>query len=327
MGGDHAPRVVVDGVVQASRIHGPDVEFVLVGREAELDVELGRMSVRAGDPGIRLVAAEEVVEMHESPSHALRNKRASSLHRAIELVADNQVDGVLTAGNTGAAVAVMLFKVGLLEGVDRPALAAVLPTMNGHSLLLDVGATVDCKPQQLLQFAVMGHCYAKTVLGITEPTVGLLSNGQEAGKGNQATREVYKHLEASELNFVGNVEARALYSGDTDVIVCDGFTGNLVLKASESLVDALTTTFRRECEQSVGLRLAVGLTRGSLQAFKRRWDYTEVGGVPMLGLDRPCIICHGHSNAKSIRNALGVAREFVEGRVNERIQENLQAIA
>ena len=327
MGGDFAPRAIVEGVVQASRLHGPEVEFVLVGRPDEVTAELGRLSVEVGDPGIRLVAADEVIAMHESPSQALRNKRSSSLHKAVELVAEQEVDGVVTAGNTGAAVAVMLFKVGLLEGVDRPAVAAVIPTTRGKSLLLDVGATVDCKAQQLLQFAVMGHSYVKTVLGVTQPRIGLLSNGKEPGKGNQAARGAYKLLEASELHFMGNVEGRDVFEGGIDVIVCDGFTGNLVLKTSESLVDALATMLRRECQRGYALSLAAALARRSLNKLKRRWDYTEVGGAPLLGLDRPCIICHGHSNTKSIRNALGVAKEFVQGQVNQRIQENLLDIA
>jgi len=327
MGGDYAPRTVVAGVVEAARLHRGAVEVWLVGREDAIAAELVRLGVTAEGLGIRIVAASEVVGMDEAPGQAIRRKRDSSLRRAADLMAKGEVDAVVSAGNTGAVVGIMHVVVGSLAGVDRPAVAALMPNLKGRSLLLDVGATVDCKPDQLYQFAVMGHTYIKEIFGIAEPSVGLLSIGEEASKGNELTKEAYKLLKSSSLRFIGNVEGRDIYLGKADVIVCDGFVGNLVLKSGESMVEALDTVVRDEYRRSLLLRLGVMLAYWPLTQLRKRWDYTEVGGAPLLGLNGTCIICHGRSDAKSIRNAIGVARDFVAARINQRIEEKLRDVA
>lgn len=319
MGGDHGPAVVVEGAVAAVRELGTSV--VLVGDSAAIERELHRL----GDPsGVEIRHASQVVGMGESPSQALRRKRDSSLRIAAELVRDGEASAFVSAGNTGAAMAVAMFVVGVLRGVDRPAIAAVLPNLQGFTVLLDVGANVDPKPWHLFQFAVMGHVYARDILGIEHPRVGLLSVGEEEGKGNELTREAYEQLKDSSLNFLGNVEGRDIYNGHCDVVVSDGFTGNVALKISESLAEMVGSMIKEELMRDVRSRLAAALAKPAFDRFKKRVDYAEMGGAPLLGIDGGAIICHGASPVKAIRNAVRVAGEWAKAGLNDHIRAALE---
>jgi glycerol-3-phosphate acyltransferase PlsX len=319
MGGDHGPAVVVEGAVAAARELGASV--VLVGDKAAIERELARLGVPAG---LEIRHASQVVGMGESPSQALRRKRDSSLRIAAELVRDGEASAFVSAGNTGAAMAVAMFVVGVLRGVDRPAIAAVLPNLKGHSVLLDVGANVDPKPWHLFQFAVMGNVYARDILAIERPRVGLLSVGEEEGKGNELTKEAYEQLKDSSLNFLGNVEGRDIYNGHCDVVVTDGFTGNVALKISESLAEMVGAMIREELMRDTRSKLAAALARPAFDRFKKRVDYVEMGGAPLLGIDGGAIICHGASPVKAIKNAVRVATEWAKAGLNEHIRAALE---
>jgi glycerol-3-phosphate acyltransferase PlsX len=319
MGGDHGPAVVVEGAVAAVREFGASV--VLVGDKAAIEREIGRLGASAG---IEVRHASQVVGMGESPSQALRRKRDSSLRIAAELVRDGEASAFISAGNTGAAMAVAMFVVGVLRGVDRPAIAAVLPNLKGFSVLLDVGANVDPKPWHLFQFAVMGHVYARDILGIDRPRVGLLSVGEEEGKGNELTKEAYEQLKDSSLNFLGNVEGRDLYNGQCDVIVADGFTGNVALKISESLAEMVNAMIREELMRNVRSKVAAALAKPAFDRVKKRLDYTELGGAPLLGIDGGAIICHGASPVKAIKNAVRLAGEWAKTGLNDHIKTALE---
>jgi glycerol-3-phosphate acyltransferase PlsX len=319
MGGDHGPSVVVEGAVAATRELGASV--VLVGDKAAIERELTRLGVSGG---IDIRHASQVVGMGESPSQALRRKRDSSLRIAAELVRDGEASAFVSAGNTGAAMAVAMFVVGVLRGVDRPAIAAVLPNLKGFSVLLDVGANVDPKPWHLFQFAVMGHVYARDILGIDRPRVGLLSVGEEEGKGNELTKEAYEQLKDSSLNFLGNVEGRDIYNGHCDVVVTDGFTGNVALKISESLAEMVGSMIKEELMRDVRSKVAAALAKPAFDRFKRRVDYAEMGGAPLLGIDGGAIICHGSSPVKAIKNAVRVARDWAKAGLNEHIKTALE---
>lgn len=321
MGGDYGPAVVVEGAVAAVREFGAAV--ILVGDSAAIEREVHRLDAQALAVEIR--HASQVVGMAESPSQALRRKRDSSLRVAAELVRDGKAAAFVSAGNTGAAMAIAMFVIGVLPGVDRPAIAAVLPNQKRFTILLDVGANVDPKPWHLLQFAVMGHVYARDILGLDNPRVGLLSVGEEEGKGTELTREVYEQLKASSLNFVGNVEGRDIYNGRCDVVVTDGFTGNVALKISESLVDTLAAMVREELLRDVRSRLGAALALPAFERFRRRVDYTEMGGAPLLGIDGAAIVCHGASPVKAIKNAVRVAQEWASAGVNEHIKAAIEA--
>ncbi|HEV8142862.1 MAG TPA: phosphate acyltransferase PlsX [Methylomirabilota bacterium] len=320
MGGDHGPAVVVEGAVAAVREFGASV--VLVGDTAAIERELARLGVSAADVAVR--HASQVVGMGESPSQALRRKRDSSLRVAAELVRDGEASAFISAGNTGAAMAVAMFVVGVLRGVDRPAIAAVLPNLKRFAVLLDVGANVDPKPWHLFQFAVMGNVYARDILGIERPRVGLLSVGEEEGKGNELTREAYEQLKDSSLNFVGNVEGRDIYNGHCDVIVADGFTGNVALKISESLAEMVGAMIREELMRDVRSRMGAALAKPAFDRFKKRVDYAEMGGAPLLGIDGAAIICHGASPVKAIKNAVRVAGEWAKSGLNDHIKSALE---
>ncbi len=311
MGGDHAPREIVAGGVQAARELG--VEVILVGPTGRLQEELRALG--AGGLPVRVEDAPEVIEMAEAPAMALRRKRRASVVVAVELVRRGDADAMVSAGNTGAAMAAALLTLGRIEGIDRPAIAAVLPTLRGRAILLDVGANVDCRPKHLLQFAVMGSVYASRVLGVPAPRVGLLSNGEEDTKGNEVTIRAAELLRQSGLNFTGNVEGREFFSGATDVVVCDGFAGNVVLKFGEGLALAIFTLLREELSRGLLVRLGVALARPRLRALARRMDHTEYGGAPLLGVNGICIISHGSSKAKTVRNAVALAAESVRSRM------------
>ena len=321
MGGDHGPAVVVEGAVTAVREFGASV--VLVGDKPAIEREVVRL--KAQSLGLEICHASQVVGMGESPSHALRRKRDSSLRVAAELVRDGKAAAFISAGNTGAAMAISMFVIGVLAGVDRPAIAAVLPNLRKFTILLDAGANVDPKPWHLLQFAVMGHVYARDILGLDSPRVGLLSVGEEEGKGTELTREAYEQLKGSSLNFVGNVEGRDIYNGRCDVVVTDGFTGNVALKISESLAEMLSDMIREELLRDTRSRLGAALAMPAFARFRRRIDYTEMGGAPLLGIDGAAIICHGASPVKAIKNAVRVAREWAQAGLNEHIKAALEA--
>lgn len=321
MGGDDAPGAIVEGAIEAVR--ELDVEIILVGDEKEIKKELSR---RPSDRlPLSIVHASQRVEMDESPSSVVRKKRDSSIWVATDLVKKSEAVAVISAGNTGASMATALFILGPLPGVERPAIATPLPTLKGTSILIDVGANVDCKPQHLFQFGIMGHIYAKEILGISQPKVGLLSIGEEDTKGNELTKEVFKLLKASTLHFIGNVEGRDVYTGAADVIVCDGFIGNVALKISEGLSDAIIQFLKREIMGSPLGKLGYFLLKPSFSRFKKKVDYAEYGGAPLLGVDGISIICHGRSSGRAIKNAIRVAKESFNRGVNRHIKEQIEA--
>jgi glycerol-3-phosphate acyltransferase PlsX len=321
MGGDHGPGVVVEGAVVAAREFGASV--VLVGDEAAIQPELARLDTR--DLALEVRHASQVVGMGETPSVALRRKRDSSLRIAAELVRAGEASAFVSAGNTGAAMAISMFVIGVLRGIDRPAIAAVLPNLKRYTVLLDVGANVVPKPWHLFQYALMGNVYARDILGVDAPRIGLLSVGEEEGKGNELTREVFEHLKESSLNFVGNVEGRDIYNGHCDVVVTDGFTGNVALKISESLAEMLGAMIKEELTRDLRSRLGAVLAVPAFGRFRRRVDYTEMGGAPLLGIDGAAIICHGASPVKAIKNAVRVAGEWAKAGLNEHIKAALDA--
>ncbi|MCH7985533.1 MAG: phosphate acyltransferase PlsX [Acidobacteria bacterium] len=326
MGGDHAPQSEVEGALLAAREHG--VRVLLVGQEDVLRAELARHKTD-GLP-VEVLAASQVIAMGENPIRALRKKRDSSLHVAARAAQEGRADGVVTAGNTGAAMAIVKTALGMLPGVDRPALASVFPTKRGTpSVLLDVGANVDCKPQHLQQFAIMGEVYYRVMFGEPRPRVGLLSIGEEASKGNEVVRETHRRLKESSLSFdfVGNVEGRDVYTGDVHVVVCDGFIGNVALKISEGLVDALVSMLKEALGSTLSAKVGSLLSRQAYENFKKRVDYTESGGVPLLGIKGVCVICHGRSNANAIKNAIRVAADFSSRGINEKIERDLALAA
>jgi glycerol-3-phosphate acyltransferase PlsX len=322
MGGDHAPAAEVEGAVLAVREYG--VEVILVGDEPVLHEELQRQGCRTLR-GLTIRHASQRVEMHEQPSQVVRRKRDSSIWIATEIVKKAEADAVISAGNTGAAVVTAFFLLGVLKGVDRPAIAALLPTLTGQMILLDVGATVDCTALHLTQFALMGHEYAQHVFNKPQPTIGLLSIGEEDTKGNEVTKETFKRLKETPLNFVGNVEGREIFTGKADVVVCDGFIGNVALKITEGVAEALKKMLIKEIAAGSFLhRLGYALMRPAFGRFKRRMDYAEFGGACLLGVNGICIISHGRSSGRAIKNAIRVAKEIYEGRVNEHIQHDLE---
>jgi glycerol-3-phosphate acyltransferase PlsX len=321
MGGDHGPAVVVEGAVAAVREFGSSV--ILVGDRQAIDSELRRLDAQA--LGVEVRHASEVVGMAESPSLALRRKRDSSLRVAAELVRDGKAAAFISAGNTGAAMAIAMFVIGVLRGIDRPAIAAVLPGLRGFTVLVDAGANIAPKAWHLFQFAIMGHVYARDILALERPRVGLLSVGEEEGKGNDLTREAYDLLKESKLNFIGNIEGRDIYNGQCDVIVTDGFTGNVALKVSESLAEMVGAMIKEELTRDLRSKVGAALSIPAFERFRRRVDYTEMGGAPLLGIDGAAIICHGASPVKAIKNAVRVAAEWATAGLNEHIKAALEA--
>jgi len=321
MGGDHAPASEIDGAVEAARSYG--VRVVLVGRQEILKPELARRNGAAELP-IEVLHASEVVTMEDNAAKAVRAKRDSSIRVAARLVRDGLAQGVVSAGNTGAVMATAKMVQGMVPGVERPALASVLPTRKGTPLvLIDVGANVDCTPRMLVQFAVMGEVYSRVILKTDRPRIGLLSIGTEEQKGNELTRTALPLLRSLPLNFVGNVEGRDVYSGDVDVVVCDGFVGNAILKASEGLAELVRQMLRESLSATLTRRFGYLIARSAFADFKKRVDYSETGGAPLLGVRGVCIICHGSSNANAIKNAIRIAAEFARGQVNRQIEDEL----
>lgn len=320
MGGDHAPRVIVEGAIEAART--PGLGITLVGADDQVREALARI------PGsslldIRVVSATDVVAMGEAPVQALRRKRSASIRVAADLVARGDAGALFSAGNTGATVLAARRALGMLAGAERPALAATVPTRRGRAVMLDVGANADCRPGHLVTFGVMGLVFARVGLGIDSPSVGLLSIGEESSKGNALVRAAHRLLRETSLPFSGNVEARDLYAGGADVVVCDGFTGNVALKVSESMVEMIESLLTGGPAEEGAAAL---LASGAAGALRRRVDHAEYGGAPLLGVAGPCVVGHGRSSVRAVRNAIVLAHRFaVEGLVS-RIEADLGGV-
>jgi glycerol-3-phosphate acyltransferase PlsX len=319
MGGDHAPAVNVDAAVAAAREFG--IATLLVGREATLAGLLSESGYRGSD--IEIVDASEVVTMDDPATAVIRKKRNSSIRIAANCVRDGRAAGLVSAGHTGAGMVCAKMVIGTIEGVDRPALAAILPNLRGHCLLLDVGANPDAKTSHFKEFAVMGSIYAQLAFGKKSPSIGLMSIGEEDSKGTDKTKEVFKTLKDTGLNFVGNVEGRDVFNGTVDVIVTDGFTGNVILKVSEALAEMVEKLLREEIKSTLQASVGFLLSRSAFRRFKQRLDYSEYGGAPLLGVRGCVIICHGRSSAKAVKNAIRFASEFSKQRLAETIQEKI----
>ena len=317
MGSDHGPSVEIDGAVQAAAQYG--VPIVLVGQEQRIH-DLLRNHDTTG-LNIDVVHAGEVITMEDAAATAARRKKDSSIHVAARLMRDSGVSGFVSAGNTGAVMATVKMIMGTLPVVDRPALSTVLPTQKGKpAILLDVGANVDCKPHHLEQFAIMGDIYSRAIFGIRRPRIGLLSIGEEDSKGNELTKEAFKSLKRAPINFIGNVEGRDIFKGDVDVIVCDGFTGNVALKLSEGLYEAFASMLKQELQKTITAKVGAIFAQSAFRQFKARLDYSEYGGAPLLGIKGITIVCHGRSNANAIKNAIRIADEFCRHKVNNVIE-------
>lgn len=317
MGGDFGPQVVVPGALHAAR--SGKAEIILVGDENVIAAQLARQDTK-GLP-LSVVHASQVVEMEEKPTEALRRKKDSSIQVACNLVRDGQAEGVISAGHSGATLASAMFTIGRLPGVERPAMATFMPTERSHCIIIDVGANVDCRPFHLLQFGIMATVLAQTMLGRENPKVALLSNGEEAGKGNHLVKEAFELLRASSLNFVGNVEGRDLFVGDVDVVVCDGFVGNVVVKQAEGLATSLGRLLKGELRRGFFGKIGTMLALNALKRFSRLVDYAEYGGAPLLGLRGICFVCHGASNSKAIANAARMAARFVRMEANTHLSK------
>jgi glycerol-3-phosphate acyltransferase PlsX len=322
MGSDRAPKPEVEGAILAARSY--DVHVLLVGKEETIRAEMRNHPSAQFLRNLEIVPADEVIGMDEKAAQAVRTKKKSSIHVGLRLVREGKAAGFATAGNTGASMAAAKMILGALPGVDRPGLAAVFPTSKGSAaILLDVGANVDSKPQNLEQFAIMGEIYSRNIFSIHRPKVGILSIGEEEGKGNDLTREAYKLLQQLPINFVGNVEGRDLYNGKLDVIVCDGFVGNVALKISEGLVETVRYLLKESLRSTITSQVGFLLSRRAFADFKKRLDYSEYGGAPLLGVKGVCIIGHGSSNANAIKNAIRVAAEFADRRINKKIEQEI----
>ena len=321
MGGDHAPDAIVQGAILSAREQS-QVEIILVGDKSRITPLLSR--ARNTPPNISIHHASQVVEMGESPLLGLRKKKDSSIAVAVQLVKEGEADAVVSAGNTGAVVTATKLKLRFLECIERPAIATVFRHEKGISVLLDAGANIDCTARYLFEFAVMGVAYSKEILGYATPRVGLLSIGEEESKGNELTKEAFKLLEKSSLNFIGNIEGRDILAGTADVIVCDGFVGNVVLKVGESVAVYFKDLVKKEFTANPLRKLGALLLAGALKSIARKMDYAEYGGAPLIGVKGTCIICHGRSNPKAIKNAIRVATEFVSHHVNQHIVESMK---
>ena len=324
MGGDHGPGVVVNGAIEAARKWG--MKIVLVGDTTAIQVELAGHN--CSGLMIDVVHASEVVGMHDSASDAIRKKKDSSIRVAFELVKSKRADAVVSAGNSGATMAAGMFTLKRIPGIERPAIATVVPNKCGYTLLLDAGGNVDCRASHLQQFAIMGELYAREMMGLTSPRVGLLSNGEEEGKGNDLTREAHTLLDHTpSFNYAGYIEGRDIFNGTVDVVVCDGFVGNVVLKVAEGMADAISQMLRTEIQKSFLAKIGYLLSRPAFKAFKKRIDYAEYGGAPLLGIKGTGMICHGGSNPKAIMNAVNMACQAVQHEVHQKLAAKLQAVS
>ncbi|MFQ6109671.1 MAG: phosphate acyltransferase PlsX [Candidatus Aminicenantales bacterium] len=320
MGGDYGPRVIVEGAVQASRDHL--VEILLVGVEDLIEREFEKISSQRAK--VTIVNAAETIGMGEGLL-SFRRKKMSSIRVGTQLVRDGDADAFVSAGNTAAVVYISRKVLGALKGVERPALALLVPTLRGMTLLIDVGANVNCRAHHLVQFAVMGQIFMENILGLSNPRIGLMSIGEEETKGNALTREAFEMLHGSPLNFIGNVEGKDIYSGSADVIVCDGFTGNVALKVSEGVIETFFKMARHEIMKNVFSKIGFFLMKRNIKRLYRKVDYSEYGGAHLLGLRGVCIVGHGRSNPHAIKNAIRMAKDYVANKVQEKIQNELAA--
>ena len=321
MGGDYAPDVVIQGAIAAVKEYG--AEIILVGNKDKVEALLKKHHYSGSN--IEVHHAEDVIGMNEPAATSIRRKRNSSIVVGVNLVKEGKGAAFLSAGNTGAAVCAATLGLGLLPGIERPGIALVTPTLKGFSLIVDVGANIDPKPSQLLQYGIMGDAYCRYILKKEKPSVGLLNIGEEEAKGTDFVKEAFSLLEKSKLNFIGNVEGRDLFSGKSDVIVCDGFVGNVALKVSESAAEAMQVFLKRHILSSIMGRIGVLFLLPSLKRFKKDLDYAEYGGAPLLGVNGVVIIGHGRSNVKAIKNAIRVAKEEIERNFTQKILEAIDA--
>jgi len=322
MGGDHAPQAIIDGAFLGAADGG--TEIILVGNEPILTRMLARHPAQGTlGSNISVIHAPETVSMDESPASVIRKKQTSSIYVANEWVKRLEAQAVISAGNTGASMACSLFVLGPLVGVDRPAVASPFPTLVGTSILIDAGANVDCKPHHLVQFAMMGSSYACKMWGIPRPKVGLLNIGEEEQKGNELTKEVFSLLKKSALHFIGNIEGRDLHTGRADVVVCDGFVGNIALKTYEGVAEGVVQLLKKEIMATPGRKLATIFLSSAFDAFQKKLDYAEYGGSLLLGVNGVSVICHGRASDKAIQNAIRVAKESLQHEVNRHIQDQI----
>ncbi len=321
MGGDKAPGVIIDGAIAATRQVGGDLKIALVGRRDAIEPVMAARGIAQGT--IEVVEARDVVAMGEQPAATLRKKRESSIAVGLRLQREGRAEGFVSAGNTGAVVANALFTLGRIKGVRRPGIATIVPNETGGCVLLDVGANIECTPEHLYEYGVMGVCYAERVLKKSEARVGLLNVGEESSKGSETVQAAYRLLEGSDLNFIGNVEGRDLFAGSVDVAVCDGFVGNIVLKFTESVVDMVSVVMREGMASSVRGKLGGLLLRPAFRRLKSRFDYAEYGGAPLLGLDGVVTIAHGSSSVRAIKNAILATRRYIRYDVRSAIRERL----
>lgn len=319
MGGDHGSHVNVQAALAAARDYGHHI--ILVGHQHELERQLPHPSRR---PLIEVHHAPEVVEMHEKPAEACRQKPHSSIMVAARLVAEHKAEAVVSAGNSGATMAAALLHIGRTPGASRPAIATPMPTISGTCVVLDMGANVDCKPKHLVQFAIMGEIYAREIFKIRKPRVGLISIGEEHTKGNELTLAAYELLKDQPFHFIGNVEGKDIPKGRVDVAVCDGFVGNVILKFGEGLAESLLKLIKEEIRKKPEALVGALLLKRVFKSIKKRTDYEEYGGAPLLGVNKAVIISHGSSNAKAIQNAIRVAGEFVKKKVTKEIEDALK---
>ncbi|MDD5774539.1 MAG: phosphate acyltransferase PlsX [Candidatus Omnitrophica bacterium] len=315
MGGDHAPDVVVEGAIAAIKEYG--VEVVLVGDEARIRALIEKAKFRSDK--LSVCPSTEVIEMHDPAATSVRRKRNSSIVVGLKLVRDGKADAFVSAGNTGAAVCAGTLTLGLLPGVERPGIAIVMPSLKGMFLIMDVGANIDPKPLHLMQYGLMAEIYGSDILGMKNPAVGLLNVGEEESKGTEFLKDSFELLSKTHLNFIGNVEGKHLFSGECDIVICDGFVGNVTLKVSESLAEAMQKFLKKHILSNPLGILGALLLRSSLRRFKKDIDYSEYGGAPLLGVNGVVIIGHGRSNAKAVKNAIRVAKAEVENRFTEKL--------
>ncbi len=321
MGGDHAPDSPLDAVAKIVEEAGKRIGLVLVGDQDTIAGGLRERGISADS--VEILHASEVISMHDAPALAIRRKKNSSISLGMDLVKEGKADAIVSAGNTGAMVAASKLKLRTLQGIERPALALIIPNTRGIGVLLDVGANSECKPSHFLQFAVMGRAYANHILGIENPSVGLMSIGEESSKGSEVVRQSHKLLKEHDVNFAGNVEGNNIFDGSVDVIVCDGFTGNVIIKTAESQMRALEKLLKMEIRRNILTKISAFFLKPVLRGLKKRADYEEYGGAPLLGVRGVCIICHGMSSPRAIKNAILVAENFVKQKVNDYIEQQI----
>jgi len=321
MGGDYGPAVNIEGAIEIVNDFD-DIDIILVGDESSILRELD--TKRYPPNRISIKHASQIVRMDESPAVAIRKKKDSSIRRAVELVKNGGADAFVSAGHSGVVMATALILLGTSNFVDRPAIATIMPSLKLPFVLIDAGANLHCKPKNLFQFALMGSIYCSAILGRPDPKVALISTGEEDTKGNELTKEAFKLLKEADINFMGNIDGKDIFTGNADVIVCDGFIGNVVLKTSEGLAEALMKMLKREVINLTTGRIGYLLMKPALRNFKKKTDYDEYGGAPLLGINGTCIISHGRSSAKAIKNAIRVASDFAENKVYEIISSAIE---